>query len=174
MVAKINRIDLTSSRIKVSSVAAGAKDQIRKVLEAARFLSERFPQLSATIRSVEFKEDYECRIAYIQGNTICFNPIKFIPLSQPDVRGIILHELGHAFFKSIPNINPEIPDISIEVMNVASDIYINDRLRGHYAVIKSEYISENALFPETYGFPRERSYAYYLGMVIDFYIKQNK
>lgn len=141
-------------------MAAGAKDQIRKVLEAAKFIKIRFPEFSSLIESIRIIESCKCKFAYANVGVIGFNPVALIPLSQPDVRGILLHEIGHHYF-DLPIIPVGTPREVNAKLQIIHDVFINDRLKDYYIAIKSEFMIERSLFPETFGLPSGKSFEYY-------------
>lgn len=147
-------------------MAVGAKYQMKKVMEAACFIKERFHEFSALIDSIKFVESDSCRFAAASKGVIKFNPVTLIPLSQPDVRAILIHEIGHHYFDA-PIIPCSSDKETSRKLQIIHDVYINDNLRNYYEIIKSDMVSELFLFPERFGLPKSKSFEYYHSKLFD-------
>lgn len=133
---------------------------MRKIKEAIEFLCERFPQFEHHMRAWEVVPSEDVYIASVTPKRLEVNIDKFIPFSQPDTRGILLHELGHIAIPGMRGFPKKEPELC------AAEMVINDTFYEDYKAMHSTYILEECMyFPHKWNMPRHQSFDFYVKLL---------
>ena len=133
---------------------------MKKIKEAIEFLCERFPQFEHHMRAWEIVPNDKVYMVGVNPARLSVNIDKFIPLSQPDTRGILLHELGHV----------AIPGMMVAAKSkselYAAEMVINDTFYEDYKAMHSTYMLEECMyFPHKWHMPRHQSFDVYVKLL---------